>query len=90
MGRRTQLYAQPDIASSLNNLAVLYKSKGEYDKALPLYFEALEMRRRTLPEAHPDIASSLNNLAVLYKSNGEDDNCHCITSYIPRHQDESP
>ena len=61
----------PDYATSLNNLAGLYKSMGEYAKAEPLYRQALEIRRRVLGEEHPDYATSLNNLAVLYESMGE-------------------
>jgi tetratricopeptide (TPR) repeat protein len=63
----------PHIATSLNNLAALYRSKGEYDRALPLYEEALEMVREALPPGHPSIATSLNNLAALYRSKGEYD-----------------
>jgi len=60
----------PDIATSLNNLALLYKSQGRSAEAEPLYDEALKICRKALPEGHPDIATSLNNLALLYKSQG--------------------
>ncbi|MEQ9370391.1 MAG: tetratricopeptide repeat protein [Coleofasciculus chthonoplastes F3-SA18-01] len=60
----------PDVAQSLNNLAVLYDNKGRYEEAEPLYLEALELRKRLLGENHPHIASSLNNLAYLYYSQG--------------------
>ncbi|NEO31714.1 MAG: tetratricopeptide repeat protein [Symploca sp. SIO3C6] len=60
----------PDVATSLNNLAGLYKSMGRYCEAEPLYVEALGMRKRLLGPEHPDVASSLNNLAGLYKSIG--------------------
>jgi tetratricopeptide (TPR) repeat protein len=63
----------PIIATSLHNLADLCQSKGEYDRALPLYEEALEMKRAALPSGHPDIARSLNNLAGLYHAKGEYD-----------------
>jgi tetratricopeptide (TPR) repeat protein len=61
----------PDTASSLNNLAVLYKSQGKYAEAEPLYERALEIRERVLGAEHPDTTTSLNNLAVLYKSQGK-------------------
>ena len=32
----------PDVADSLNNLAVLYKNQGKYDGAEKMYNEALE------------------------------------------------
>ena len=60
----------PDVASSLNNLALLYESQGRYEKAEPLYLQALELRKRLLGDDHPDVATSLNNLAGLYKSQG--------------------
>ncbi|MEH1773782.1 tetratricopeptide repeat protein, partial [Nostoc sp.] len=60
----------PDVATSLNNLALLYKSQGRYSDAEPLYIEALAMRKRLLGDEHPDVATSLNNLALLYKSQG--------------------
>jgi len=60
----------PDIAGSLNNLALLYQREGLYEKAELLHVEALEIWRKTLPEGHPNIAASLNNLASLYQREG--------------------
>ncbi len=60
----------PDVASSINNLALLYNSQGRYTEAEPLYIQALALRRRLLGEEHPDVATSINNLAVLYYSQG--------------------
>ncbi|MDF5730281.1 MAG: tetratricopeptide repeat protein, partial [Rhizonema sp. PD38] len=51
----------PDVATSLNNLALLYDSLGRYSEAEPLYIQALEMTKRLLGEQHPDVAKSLNN-----------------------------
>ena len=69
--RKQQLGEEnPDIALSLNNLAVLYYSQGHYNDAEPLYLQALERRKQLLGEEHPDVASSLNNLATLYNSQG--------------------
>ena len=59
------------LATSLNNLAFLYKSQGKYSEAEPLYLDALEMRRRLFTGDHPNVATSLNNLAVLYYSQGK-------------------
>ena len=60
----------PDVATSLNNLTLLYDSQGRYEAAEPLYLQALEMRKRILGEDHPSMATSLNNLALLYDSQG--------------------
>jgi len=56
----------PDVATTLNNLAGLYKSMGEYEKALPLYKRALDTREKVLGPEHPHVATTLNNLAALY------------------------
>jgi tetratricopeptide (TPR) repeat protein len=63
----------PDVATSLNNLAGLYRAQGRYDEAEPLYRQALELSRELLGERHPDVATSLNNLAYLYQSQGRYD-----------------
>ena len=60
----------PDVASSLNNLALLYKTQGLYEKAEPLFQRSLKIREKVLGAEHPDIAESLNNLAELYKTQG--------------------
>ncbi len=60
----------PDIAISLNDLALLYSSQGRYSEAEPLYRQALEMNQRLLGDEHPDVATSLNNLGFLYSSQG--------------------
>ena len=71
---REQLGEQhPHTATSLNNLAVLYKAQGRYDEAEPLYQQALAITRERLGEQHPDTATSLNNLAVLYQAQGRYD-----------------
>ncbi|NCQ33234.1 MAG: tetratricopeptide repeat protein, partial [Armatimonadetes bacterium] len=58
-------------ASSLNNLAELYRALGQYEKAEPLYVQAMEILRKVLGEEHPHYAVSLNNLARLYDSLGQ-------------------
>ena len=60
----------PDVATSLNNLALLYSAQGRYGEAEPLLEEALGLRRELLGERHPDVATSLNNLALLYSAQG--------------------
>jgi tetratricopeptide (TPR) repeat protein len=60
----------PATATYLNNLAVLYRSQGNYEQAKPLYERALAIREQVLGPNHPATASSLNNLAGLYNSQG--------------------
>jgi tetratricopeptide (TPR) repeat protein len=59
-----------DTATSLDNLAELYRSQGRYEEAEPLYNRALTIREQQLGASHPETASSLNNLALLYESQG--------------------
>ena len=60
-----------DYAASLDNLAGLYHSMGDYARAEPLCRQALEIRRKALGEEHPDYAISLSNLANIYSSMGD-------------------
>ena len=61
----------PDMATSLNNLALLYKTQGQYAKAEPLFERSLAIREKALGHEHPDVATTLNNLAGLYYAQGE-------------------
>ena len=60
-----------DYASSLNNLAELYRARGDSARAEPLFRQALEINKQALGERHPDYARSLNTLAALYLSMGD-------------------
>ena len=53
----------PDVATSLNNLALLYESMGRYAEAEPLFRHSLEIREKRLGPDRPAVATSLNNLA---------------------------
>ena len=63
--------SHPDVAASLNNLAVVYHKQGRYADAEPLYKRSLTIREETLGSDHPEIAKSLNNLAALHYSQGQ-------------------
>jgi CHAT domain-containing protein len=60
----------PNVATSLNNLAELYRQQGRDEDAEPLYKRSLAIREEALGPDHPDVATSLNNLAVLYAAQG--------------------
>src|SRR5271155_694106 len=55
----------PATATSLNNLAELYRVMGDYAKAEPLGQEALRIRQKVLGPEDPATATSLNNLAAI-------------------------
>src|SRR6187551_2388937 len=58
------------IATSLNNLALLYQAQGQHGQAEPLYKRSLAIREKVLGADHLDVAESLNNLAELYRNQG--------------------
>ena len=43
----------PDVATSLNNLAELYRDQGKYGEAEPLYQRALAIDEKALGPDHP-------------------------------------
>ena len=61
----------PDVALSLNNLALLYATQGQYAQAEPLYRRSLAILERALGPDHPDVAQGLKNLAWLYATQGQ-------------------
>ncbi len=61
----------PRLATSLNNLAELYRAQGRYAQAGPRYRRALAIREKALGPEHPQVATSLNNLAELYRVQGK-------------------
>ena len=60
----------PNVARSLNNLAVLYNAQGLYGEAEPLHKRALAIVEKTLGPEHPYVATSLNSLAGTYQAQG--------------------
>lgn len=58
----TAVSLKPDIASAHNNLGLIYKEGGAYDKAVFEYQEALRI--------DPKYLDAMNNLAVLYDNQG--------------------
>ncbi|MEM7066502.1 MAG: tetratricopeptide repeat protein [Cyanobacteria bacterium P01_B01_bin.77] len=62
--------AHPDVAWSLNSLAMLYDYQSRYTEAELLLKEALSIRKRLLGEMHSDVAQNLHDLAWIYKNQG--------------------
>ena len=58
------------LATSLNNLAELYRTQGKYAEAEPLNKRSLAIDERALGPEHPAVATSLNNLALIYDAQG--------------------
>ncbi len=60
----------PRLATSLNNLAGLYRAQGKYAEAEPLYKRALAIGEKTLGPEHPHVAMTLENYAALLRETG--------------------
>ena len=58
-------------AHLLNTLGTLFDRKGDYDKALDYYRQAMLIREKTLGSDHPEVAKSLNNIGLVYWNRGE-------------------
>ena len=70
-GRNTGL-DHPSVATSLNNLAELYKTQGQYAQAEPLYKRSLAIMEKALGPDHPSVATSLGNMVALYRKSGRE------------------
>jgi tetratricopeptide (TPR) repeat protein len=57
----------PDVATVLNNLAMLYQAINRLSEAEPLMKRALAIDEAGLGKDHPSVARDLNNLAQLYQ-----------------------
>ncbi len=56
------------MATSLNNLAELYRTQGKYADAEPLYKRSLAIYEKALGPEHPHVATSLENYAALLRN----------------------
>lgn len=59
------------VATSLNNLAISLKRKGQYQEAEEAYSRSLAIREGLLGEDHVSVAQSLHNLAALKDAMGD-------------------
>ena len=59
-----------DIATSYNNIGLVYNRQGDYDKALEFYFKALDIYEKVLGKEHPYTATSYNNIGSVYWKQG--------------------
>ncbi len=72
--------SESDYATTLNNLADVYIETKQYDKARPLYQEALRLYTRTLGNRHIFYSNTLENLASAYWATGDPSGARsCLT-----------
>ncbi len=60
----------PDVADTLNNLALAQEGRGRAREAEPLFEQALAMKLRLYTGDHPSVAISLNCLAGVHRTLG--------------------
>ena len=60
-----------EVATSLNDLALVLRDQGKLAEAESLQREALDLRRKFYGNEHVQVASSLNNLALVLRSEGK-------------------
>ncbi|KAF2807493.1 TPR-like protein [Mytilinidion resinicola] len=70
MRKRVLGAEHPDMLSSMNNLAHMWKCRGRWAEAEELQVQVIEIRKRVLGAEHPDTLTSMNNLASTYWNQG--------------------
>ncbi|MCL2426496.1 MAG: tetratricopeptide repeat protein [Oscillospiraceae bacterium] len=60
-----------DIATSYNNIARIYRRKGEYDRAIELHQKSLHIREERYGKEHHVTARTYNSLAGTYFAQGD-------------------
>ncbi len=68
----------PDVAMTLNNLAVFYKSQGRFNDAEPLYQRSLLIFEKTFGANHPKVATCLLNYASLLRKMNRPDKAQTL------------
>merc|ERR1719424_1457527 len=63
--------SHPSVATSYNEMAVVYHRHCQYSQALEYYEKTLHIQLATLGKAHPHVASTYNNMAVVYGRQGD-------------------
>ena len=61
----------PEVATNLNNLALLFRQKGDLDQAERLFREIIEIDRKNLGDFHPYVAGDMRSLAAVLMSKGD-------------------
>ena len=59
------------VATSYNNLGIVYTNQGDFHQAKDSHARALVIRLKQLGPEHVDVASSYNNLGIVYRNLGD-------------------
>eukprot|EP00903_Cladosiphon_okamuranus_P018131 g16686.t1 len=71
IGEKTLGPDHPNLATRLNNRAVLLKSQGKCEEAGPLYKRSLAIDEKVYGPDHPEVGIDLNNWAALLERQGK-------------------
>ncbi|MDR2579425.1 MAG: tetratricopeptide repeat protein [Fibromonadaceae bacterium] len=63
----------PNIATTYNNMALVFNDRGDYDKALEYYDYALAIFEKVLGREHLSTAATYNNMALIFENRGDYD-----------------
>jgi len=84
----------PRLATSLNNLAEVYRAQGRYGEAEPLDKRALAIWEKALGPEHPDVATSLENYAALLRKTNREAEAATMEARVKairtRHREQNP
>lgn len=69
--RRALAAEHPDIAKSLNNLAVIHQNLGDLAQAASIYQQALAIQSTAYGEHHPRVGSTLYNMGTIAELRGD-------------------
>jgi len=72
----------PDYASAVSNLAMLYKSLGRFEDAQPLLEQSLAVRRKVLKQNDPLTIATLGNLAEIYGDEDKPDQAEPLLKQV--------
>ena len=61
----------PDVATSYNNIGLVYSRQGDYAQALDYNRRALSIREQVFGPDHPDVAISYGNIGSVYSDQGD-------------------
>ena len=61
----------PETLTTRNNLAVAYRSVGDYERAIEMFGEVLEVQSGVLGPDHPNTLITRHNLAMAYRGVGD-------------------
>lgn len=68
----------PDVAVSLNNLAIVLEESGRYEAARPVYERALAVRRRAFGPDDPEVAATLNEFGTFLMNTADYDSARVL------------